>query len=99
MTASEEVQDRFRFNLGLGGVLQEQKMLKGHLPRVIYHLVYSDMRRFQVRMNKGGQKAEVLVTKPESGQAKGWSRLVLHVMNFLDSGQQILKILICVRCG
>ena len=24
----------------LGGVPREQKMLKGHLPRVIYHLVY-----------------------------------------------------------
>jgi len=26
--------------LGLGGVPQEQNMLKGHLPRVIYHQVY-----------------------------------------------------------
>jgi len=25
---------------GLGGVPREQKMLKGHLPRVIYHQVY-----------------------------------------------------------
>ena len=25
---------------GRGGVPQEQKMLKGHLPRVIYHEVY-----------------------------------------------------------
>ena len=24
----------------LGGILREQKMLKGHLPRVIYHQVY-----------------------------------------------------------
>ena len=29
----------------LGGVPQEQKMLKGHLPRVIYHLVCSNIRR------------------------------------------------------
>ena len=26
--------------LDLGGVLQEQKMLKGHLPRVMYHQIY-----------------------------------------------------------
>ena len=29
----------------LGGVPREQKMLKGHLPRVIYHRVYSNIRR------------------------------------------------------
>jgi len=29
----------------LGGVPQEQKTLKGHLPRVIYHRVYSNIRR------------------------------------------------------
>ena len=29
----------------LGGVPREQKMLKGHLPRVIYHQVYSNIRR------------------------------------------------------
>ena len=28
----------------LGGVPREQKMLKGHLPRVIYHRVYSNIR-------------------------------------------------------
>ena len=27
------------------GVPREQKMLKGHLPRVIYHRVYSNIRR------------------------------------------------------
>ena len=29
---------------GQGGVPREQKMLKGHLPRVIYHQVYSDTK-------------------------------------------------------
>ena len=29
----------------LGGVPREQKMLKGHLPRVIYHQVYSNIQR------------------------------------------------------
>ena len=29
----------------LGGVPREQKMLKGHLPRVIYHQVYFSARR------------------------------------------------------
>jgi len=28
--------------VGLGGVPREQKMLKGHPPRVIYHQVYED---------------------------------------------------------
>ena len=34
--------DRLRIGWlnGLGGVPREQKMLKGHLPRVIYHQVY-----------------------------------------------------------
>jgi len=27
----------------LGGVPREQKLFKGHLPRVIYHRVYSDI--------------------------------------------------------
>jgi hypothetical protein len=31
--------------IALGGDPREQKMLKGHLPRVIYHRVYSNMRR------------------------------------------------------
>jgi hypothetical protein len=31
----------------LGGVPREQKMLKGHLPRVICHRVYSNIRRLQ----------------------------------------------------
>ena len=30
---------------GVGGVPREQKMLKGHLPRVIYHQVYYSIRR------------------------------------------------------
>jgi len=29
-----------RLRVGSGGVPREQKMLKGHLPRVIYHEVY-----------------------------------------------------------
>ena len=29
-----------RLKVGSGGVPREQKMLKGHLPRVIYHQVY-----------------------------------------------------------
>ena len=29
----------------LGGVPRERKMLEGHLPRVIYHRVYSHIRR------------------------------------------------------
>jgi len=30
----------------LEGVPREQKMLKGHLPRVIYHQVYFSIRRY-----------------------------------------------------
>ena len=30
----------FTHGTSLGGVPREQKMLKGHLPRVIYHQVY-----------------------------------------------------------
>ena len=37
----KKVDARFWF----GGVPREQKMLKGHLPRVIYHRVYSNIRR------------------------------------------------------
>ena len=37
--------DRLRVGWLLGGVPREQKMLKGHLPRVIYHRVYSNIRR------------------------------------------------------
>ena len=29
-----------RLRVALGGVPREQKMLKGHLPRVMYHQVY-----------------------------------------------------------
>ena len=32
----------------LGGVPREQKMLQRHLPRVIYHRVYSNIRRPKV---------------------------------------------------
>jgi len=32
--------DSCTLGTSLGGVLREQKMLKGHLPRVIYHRVY-----------------------------------------------------------
>ena len=32
---------------GLGGVPREQKMLKGHLPRVIYHRIYLSLRRLK----------------------------------------------------
>jgi len=31
----------FRYEFSRGGVPREQKMLKGHLPRVIYHQIYS----------------------------------------------------------
>jgi len=34
-----------RPSTSLGGVPREQKMLKGHLPRVVYHLVYFSIRR------------------------------------------------------
>jgi len=32
--------DRLRVGWLIGGVTREQKMLKGHLPRVIYHQAY-----------------------------------------------------------
>jgi len=36
-------------HLLLGAVPREQKMLKGHLPRVIYHRIYSNIRRKTAR--------------------------------------------------
>ena len=44
----------WNFALSLGGVPREQKLFKGHLPRVIYHRVYSNIRRkmlFESRPN------------------------------------------------
>jgi len=37
----------FQSTVSLGGVPREQKMLKGHLPNVIYHHVYSNIRRYE----------------------------------------------------
>ena len=34
----------------MGGVPREQTMLKGHLPRVIYHRVYSNIRKLFVEV-------------------------------------------------
>ena len=37
--------DRLRAGTSLGGVPREQKILKGHLPRVIYHQVYKHAKK------------------------------------------------------
>jgi len=37
----KNVENKFGSKTSLGGVLLEQKMLKGHLPRVIYHQAYA----------------------------------------------------------
>ena len=48
----------------LGGVPREQKMLKGHLPRVIYHQVYwyrkinSSWRKIRTRNRSSSQNAQ-----------------------------------------
>ena len=57
------------FLASVGGVPQEQKMLKGHLPRVIYHQVYEMQRltvshsqilngKFSQEVNAGGFEAD-----------------------------------------
>ena len=59
-----------------GGVPREQKMLKGHLPRVIYHQVYSNMRRlrpatkfFPLRSEAG--RARTVRASTSSGERTG----------------------------
>ena len=43
--------------LALGGVPREQKMLKGHLPRVIYHHLYNVFEEnVQTGLSGGGGK-------------------------------------------
>ena len=40
----------------LGGVPREQKMLKGHLPRVIYHRVYQYTKtKYLIEKQRGGE--------------------------------------------
>jgi len=41
VTPSDRLRVGWLNGFSLGGVLSEQRMLKGHLPRVIYHQVYS----------------------------------------------------------
>ena len=38
-------------DVNLGGALREQKMLKGHLPRFIYHRVYFNIRRQNITIH------------------------------------------------
>ena len=38
--ADDDFDDRLRVGTSLGGVPREQKMLKGHQPRIMYHQVY-----------------------------------------------------------
>ena len=56
----------------LGGVSREQKMLKGHLPRVIYHQLYFNIRRLQAEFQpftgQTSSKPPALSHPPSGGE-------------------------------
>jgi hypothetical protein len=63
--------------LDLGGVPREQKVLKGHLPRVIYKRVYNCIRSLKVLKEPESARTDlvVVVVFPERE-----ARVVVHLL-------------------
>ena len=86
--------------IGLGGVPREQRMLKGHLPRFIYHRVYLYTKMFFQEGNTEKERSPEVAGFIPALSTLGMGRAALrNQLNLVHSSRHPFRLICFAKLG